>query len=431
MTGSARRIFSAVRARLRPLWPRTIRMRLTLTYSALLFGITAILLVGGYVALSWSIIAAPLDSGLARKFQQMEDGTITYKPGEKFEIPDLGNVQHAVNFIALRNLRDYTVLALAVMFVISIAIGWWVAGRALRPVGAITATAQDITATDLSRRINASGPHDELRTLADTIDGMLERLDRAFRAERMLVEDMSHELRNPVSIVQANVEAVLGNESSTAIERREASAVVLQATRRMSRLLEDLLATARLRSETFTDSDIDLAAVAAAAAREHRLVSQRRGLRIHEVLHPGPIVYGDADGLNRVLGNLLSNAIRLAPEGSTITIGTGSRDGWAWAAVGDEGPGIPLEAQDRVFDRFSRADESSGRGADSTGLGLAIARQIAESQEGKLVLGRSGPAGSTFVLWLPDRALDGTRPRSAAPPAGDPLLAHGLAAQDS
>jgi signal transduction histidine kinase len=421
MTGSARRTFSAGWARVRPLWPRTIRMRLTLTYSALLFGITAVLLFGGYLALSWSIIAAPLDSVLARKFQRAADGNFALKPGESFDTSDLGSVQRAINFIALQNLRDYSLLALAVMFVISVAIGWWAAGRALRPVGAITATAQDITATDLSRRINASGPHDELRTLADTIDGMLERLDRAFRAERMLVEDMSHELRNPVSIVQANVEAVLGNEASTALERREAGDVVLQATRRMSRLLEDLLATARLRSETFADRDIDLAGVAAAAAREHRLVSQRRGLRIHEVLHPGLIVYGDADALNRVLGNLLSNAIRLAPEGSTITVGTGSRDGWAWAAVGDEGPGIPLEAQDRVFDRFSRADETSRRGADSTGLGLAIARQIAESQEGKLVLGRSGPDGSTFVLWLPDRALDGTRPRSAAPPVGDPL----------
>lgn len=416
MTGTRR-----ILARVRPLWPRTIRMRLTLTYSALLFGITAVLLFGGYIALSWSIIAAPLDSVLARKFQRAADGNFALKPGESFETSDLGSVQRAVNFIALQNLRDYTVLALVVMFVISIAIGWWVAGRALRPVGAITATAQDITATDLSRRINASGPNDELRTLADTIDGMLERLDRAFRAERMLVEDMSHELRNPVSIVQANVEAVLGNESSTPLERREASAVVLQATRRMSRLLEDLLATARLRSETFVDRDIDLAAVAAAAAREHRLVSQRRGLRIHEMLHPGPIVYGDADALNRALGNLLSNAIRLAPEGSTITVATGSRDGWAWAAVADEGPGIPVEAQDRVFDRFSRADETSRRGADSTGLGLAIARQIAESQEGKLVLGRSGPDGSTFVLWLPDRVLDGTRPRSATPPSGDPV----------
>jgi len=405
----------------RPPWPRTIRMRLTLTYSALLFGITVVLLFGAYVALSWSIIAAPLDSVLVRKFQRMGDGTVVYKPGETFEFSDLGSVQRAVNFTALQNLRDYSLLALAVMFVLSIAIGWWVAGRALRPVGAITATAQDITATDLSRRINASGPDDELRTLADTIDGMLERLDRAFRAERMLVEDMSHELRNPVSIVQANVEAVLGNESSTALERQEASAVVLEATRRMSRLLEDLLATARLRSETFVDRDIDLATVAAAAAREHRLVAERRGLRIHEALHTGPIVYGDADALNRAVGNLLSNAIRLAPEGSTITVGTGSRDGWAWAAVGDEGPGIPVEAQDRVFDRFSRADETSRRDADSTGLGLAIARQIAESQEGKLVLGRSGPDGSTFVLWLPDRALDGSRPRSAVPPAGDPL----------
>ena len=101
------------------------------------------------------------------------------------------------------------------MFGLSLAIGWWVAGRALRPVEQITSTAREITATDLSRRIGATGPRDELRTLADTIDDMLGRLDGAFQAQRTLVEDVSHELRNPVAVIQANVEAVLGSEEST------------------------------------------------------------------------------------------------------------------------------------------------------------------------------------------------------------------------
>jgi len=310
------------------------------------------------------------------------------------------------------------------MFLLSVAVGWWVSGRALRPVEAITRTAQEIGATDLSRRIGATGPRDELRTLADTIDGMLDRLDRAFTAERRLIEDVSHELRNPVMVVQANVEAVLGNEEADREQRAEATAVVLGATSRMSRLLEDLLATARFRSEAFADREVDLAALAEGAVRDNRAVAERRGVSIAERTHPGPVAYGDANALARAVDNLLSNAVRLAPVGSAITVGVGSRQGWAWIAVADEGPGVPPEARDRIFDRFFRAEngDSADRPTpDGSGLGLAIARQVAESHDGHLRHTEHGPGGSTFTVWLPDRTLDRATQRGDAPPTGDPL----------
>jgi signal transduction histidine kinase len=309
-------------------------------------------------------------------------------------------------------------------------------------VEAITRTAQEIGATDLSRRIGATGPRDELRTLADTIDGMLDRLDRAFTAERRLIEDVSHELRNPVMVVQANVEAVLGNEQADEAQRAEATAVVLGATSRMSRLLEDLLATARFRSEAFADREVDLAALAEGAVRDNRAVAERRGVSIVERTHPGPVAYGDANALGRAVDNLLSNAVRLAPVGSAITVGVGSRLGWAWIGVADEGPGVPAEARDRIFDRFYRGDNGNagevadgggggpeaGRGEagraerpDGSGLGLAIARQVAESHDGHLLHTDHGPSGSTFTVWLPDRTLDRATERGDAPPDGDPL----------
>ena len=156
-----------------PAWARTVRVRLALTYSALLFGITALLLLGVYLALSQTIDAEPLDPVTVKKFTRNADGTIVYRQGEQFQAADLASVQKAVNFAALQTLRNYSIIALMIMFALSLAIGWWVAGRALRPVEKITTTAREITATDLSRRIDASGPPDELRTLTDTINGML------------------------------------------------------------------------------------------------------------------------------------------------------------------------------------------------------------------------------------------------------------------
>jgi signal transduction histidine kinase len=305
------------------------------------------------------------------------------------------------------------------MFVLSLVIGWFVAGRMLRPVGRITATTQEITATDLTRRIGATGPHDELRTLADTIDAMLGRLDAAFRTERDFVEDVSHELRNPVAVVRANVEAVLADERATPEQRQEAVAVVTRATDRMSRLLEDLLATARRRSGAFEDRDVDLAVVTAEAVEEHRLLADERGLRLHERLSPGPTSYAEPETLGRAVGNLLSNAIRLAPGGSTVTVAIGSVGGWAWIAVRDEGPGIADADQQRVFDRFVRSQRSGSNG-HGTGLGLSIARQIVESSGGRLVLFSRLGVGSTFVIWLPDHAVDG-QGRTAEPPGDDPL----------
>jgi signal transduction histidine kinase len=314
-----------------------------------------------------------------------------------------------------------------IMFALSLLIGWWVAGRILRPIGLITATTHAITATDLSRRIGARGPQDELGTLADTIDSMLDRLERAFQAERNLVEDVSHELRNPVAVVQANVEAVLADEQATPEERRTAVGVVSRATTRMHRLLEDLLTAARLRSMAFSETSVDLARLAAEAAEEYRVLADDHRLRLDLRLPTGPQVFADPEAVSRAISNLLSNAVSLASPGSTVTVAAGSRAGWAWVAVQDEGPGIAEADQDAVFDRFHRGSlPATPRRHGGSGLGLPISRQIVESHGGRLMLFSQLGVGSTFVIWLPDRAVsqlgsNGTTDRSAQPPTINPL----------
>lgn len=281
------------------------------------------------------------------------------------------------------------------------------------------ATTRDITASDLSRRIGAAGPHDELRTLADTIDDMLARLEMSFGAQRALVDDVSHELRNPIAVVQANIDAVLSRDDVSAQERAHSASVVSRATQRMASLVDDLLATARTRSGAFVEREVDVSELTGQVLEEHRLLADGRGLRLVRRLAPGPRVIADAASLSRALGNILANAIRLSPGGAEITVATGSVEGWCWVAVRDEGPGIAEGDREKVFHRFGRTGVE--RDHDGHGLGLAISRQVVESHEGHIALFSEVGVGSTFVVWLPHRAITRDGDRDRTPPSTDPL----------
>lgn len=185
----------------------------------------------------------------------------------------------------------------------------------------------------------------------------------------------------------------------------------------MTRLLDDLLASARLRSHAFADADVDLADLARAAVAEHSVAAAARDITIEARVSLGPTVYADPVALDRAVANLLANAVRHAPAGSTVRVGIGSRSGWAWISVTDNGPGIPAAEHDQVFERYHR-----GAGSNGSGLGLAIARQIVESHDGRLELLHPSRSGSTFVIWLPERAVDGAPERQTEPPAAtDPF----------
>jgi signal transduction histidine kinase len=392
----------------RPEWTRTVRFRLTAAYSVLLFGLAALVVGGIYLGLSHSLDAQPVARtfDVEKQYRGITVGSIT--------AAEVSDVERVVNYNTLRTLRLYSAGTLGGLFAGSLVIGWWLSGRALRPVSRITAAAAEISASDLTRRIRLRGPDDELRRLADTLDGMLARLDDAFDGQRRLLDDASHELRNPLAIIQTNVDAVLARDDVTPAERRHAATVVGRATARMSRLVEDLLATARRDAGAFADEEVDLAGVVAEAAEEFRLLAADRHLVLRRRTETGTVVTGDRDALRRALANLVANAVELAPEHTEVLVAAGREGGWAWLAVRDDGPGIEPADQDRVFDRFRQG--GPGRRSGHAGLGLAIVRQIAESHGGSVALHSAPGRGSTFVLWLPTPAGD-----RAAPPTGDPL----------
>ena len=372
-----------------PEWARSIRFRYTLLYSAVLFGLAAVLVAAIYLVLLMALRGEPVSAGRVCKY------------GECIRLVSLSEFERLVNSQTLTKLRNYSFGALGVLFVASLGVGWVVAGRVLRPIGRITAVARDIQATDLSRRIELPGPEDELKQLADTFDAMLARLDAAFAAQRQFTADASHELRNPLAIIRTNVDVALADPHADPDDLRHTITVVKRASDRMARLVDDLLALARRQEPTLEHEPVDLGVAVTEASDDFVVPAAARNIVLDRAIAPGVVVTGDRDALKRAVANLLDNAVRLAPAGSRIRLATGSEGDRAWIAVADEGPGIAPEDQPHVFDRFWRADKARSRADGGTGLGLAIVRQIAQSHGGSIRLQSKVGVGSSFVIWLP------------------------------
>jgi len=384
-----------------PEWTRSIRFRYTLLYSAVLFGLAAVVVAAIYLVLLMALRATPVSSSRGTWCLHGDCITVlTFRQLEQF-----------INGQILNKLRNYSFGALGVLFVASLGVGWVVAGRVLAPIGRITAVARDIQATDMARRIQLPGPEDELKQLADTFDAMLARLDAAFGAQRQFVADASHELRNPLAIIRTNADVALADPDASPDELRQTITTVKRAGDRMSLLVDDLLALARRQQPTLEHEPVDLGAAVAEASDDFMVPAETRDIVLDRAIAPGVVVTGDREALKRVVANLLDNAVRLAPAGSRIRLATGSEGNRAWIAVADEGPGISPEDQAHVFDRFWRADKARARSDGGTGLGLAIVRQIVESHGGEVRLHSKVGVGSSFVVWLPITrpAVDGQR----------------------
>jgi signal transduction histidine kinase len=384
-----------------PEWTRSIRFRYTLLYSAVLFGLAAVVVAAIYLVLLMALRATPVSSSRGTWCLHGDCITVlTFRQLEQF-----------INGQILNKLRNYSFGALGVLFVASLGVGWVVAGRVLAPIGRITAVARDIQATDMARRIQLPGPEDELKQLADTFDAMLARLDAAFGAQRQFVADASHELRNPLAIIRTNADVALADPDASPDELRQTIATVKRAGDRMSLLVDDLLALARRQQPTLEHEPVDLGAAVAEASDDFMVPAETRDIVLDRAIAPGVVVTGDREALKRVVANLLDNAVRLAPAGTRIRLATGSEGNRAWIAVADEGPGISPEDQPHVFDRFWRADKARARADGGAGLGLAIVRQVVESHGGEVRLHSKVGVGSSFVVWLPitRTAVDGQR----------------------
>jgi two-component system OmpR family sensor kinase len=310
----------------------------------------------------------------------------------------------------LRQLLVALVIVTPLLLLFSSAGGYWLASRATRPVQAITRTAQEISATDLHRRLNLR-QRDEIGKLAATFDQMLDRLEAAFTRQQQFTADASHELRTPLSIVTTEVERVL-HRSHTAEEYIQALSLIQQEHQRMSRLVADLLVLARADQgqAVFKRERIDLSEIVVDAAESLSTLAEQYEIEIRLWGLDELVVWGDRLYLTHLCTNLLENAIKYsAGVGKHVEVHLDRAPHQARLQVTDEGPGIEAAHLPYLFERFYRVDSSrthtrasaSGNSPSGSGLGLSIARWIVCEHGGEIRVRSSSGKGSTFEVCLP------------------------------
>ncbi len=276
--------------------------------------------------------------------------------------------------------------------------GYFLAGRALKPVDEITNTARRISAQDLSARLNLPDNGDELGRLASTFDDMLARLDDSFRRERQFTSDASHELRTPLAAMQTII-GVMRSQKRTTTEYEEALDDLGEETNRLRSLTEDLLRLARGEQPVPLQKErVDLSALLEDVAESLTPLAEAKGLTLECRVQPNLTVSSDRDGLIRLFVNLVDNAIKFSESGK-VMVSAQIESNIIRVNVTDTGKGIAPEHLDHIFDRFYRADAS--RTQAGTGLGLAIALQIVRAQGGDITVKSELGVGTTFSVTLP------------------------------
>jgi heavy metal sensor kinase len=280
--------------------------------------------------------------------------------------------------------------------------GWMLARRALKPVDRMTETARRISAEHLAGRLEETGAGDELDRLAQTLNAMLGRLDTSFKEMRQFTADASHELQTPLTILKGEVEVALRSRREPDEYQRILKSA-LEEIDKIAHLVEGLLLLARADAGVLRmdQRPVDLAQLLEEVYGQARILAEARSVDLTLGPVEGVSTQGDYTHLRRLLLNLVDNGIKYTPRGGKVAISLQSGEGWALLRVEDTGIGISPEEKGRIFQRFFRSEEARSRGEGGAGLGLCIARSIAEAHGGKIEVESTPGQGSTFTAFLP------------------------------
>ncbi|SDN48753.1 sensor histidine kinase [Allokutzneria albata] len=295
----------------------------------------------------------------------------------------------------LSSLLLYSALALIFIAALSVAAGWWISGRVLRPLHQITATAQRLSSANLHERIALDGPRDELTELAGTFDTMLDRLQHAFDSQRRFIANASHELRTPLAIQRAAIQ--IGLKNPTKQQLAEVSEQMLEANRRSERLIDGLLLLARSDRGIENRVPVELHRVVADVVDQHSAAAATRSIEVEVNAEP-LLVLGDLVLLTQLVTNLVGNAVRHNVDGGQIWVRTNSRSG---LQVVNTGPLLDPDTVPLLFEPFRRGKERTGSADGGAGLGLSIVSSIAQAHGGKVLAEARAKGGLHVRVTLP------------------------------
>jgi signal transduction histidine kinase len=409
---------SAAQARLR-LPRRSARLRLTALYGVLFLACGATLLAVSYLLTGQAIAPGGNVNEAAFTQIQVPPGLITVhrgshalSTGQLFDLElTLGK---EITTSDLRQVLIDAPIALAIVTVAALALGWLVAGRVLRPLAVITAAARRISASSLNQRLALRGPDDELKALGDTLDELFARLEASFHAQQTFVANASHELRTPLTRERAMLQVALDDPGTTAQTWRNVAAEVLASNAGQESLIEALLNLASSQGGLAAREVIDLAAVTGEVLPSARPEAARRGLSVEAVTSPAPLL-GDKLLAARLVANLVGNAVRHNVTGGKVEVSTAARDGCAVLAVANTGPAIPPEAVGQLFQPFLRLDGRRVRQDGGHGLGLSIVDAIAAAHGAAITARTRTGGGLSIEVTFP--AIPDERPPTAPPSA--------------
>jgi two-component system, OmpR family, heavy metal sensor histidine kinase CusS len=338
--------------------------------------------------------------------------------GRRFTVQTGIPVDDVAQTLAL--FRRYLVMFAPLVLLTASVVGYWLSGRALSPVDALTRTARTISGSNLGRRLEPLHTGDELQRLSDTLNEMLDRIESAFLRVTQFTADASHELRTPISLIRTEAEIAL-RRSRTEEEYRNALFHILMESETTTAMVEKLLSLARADSgrEALNMRPINLRQIVLRLAEGWHAVAGSRALQFTENVSGGDLhVEGDAASLQHLLNILLDNAVKYTPVPGAIDLTLEERGHSAVLKVSDSGIGIAHEDQTRIFERFYRVDKARSRELGGAGLGLAIALWIVQQHHGSIEVESTPGKGSAFVVQLPLRRAANSRVLSAPVPSG-------------
>jgi signal transduction histidine kinase len=372
---------------------RTVRLRLTLLFGSL-FLVSGV----GLLAITYVLVGQASPGVVSYEGNNGLTGTIDGPPNmngttQRVDVgPNVSDSQREdpatvartasarAKSAQMHELLAQSGIALAIMAVVSVVLGWIIAGRILSRLRTITATARDISATNLHRRLALDGPDDELKEMGDTFDDLLARLEASFRAQRQFVANASHELRTPLTRQRVLSQVALSDPDATVQSLRAAHRRVLVAGAQQERLIEALLTLARGQGGFEVREPFDLASLTEQALATRRPEALSRGLTLRAGLAPAPAA-GDPRLAERLITNLVDNALRHNVPDGMLEVITGVEHGRPVLHVTNTGPEVPEPAIERLFQPFQRLGSERTSKAEGLGLGLSIVQAIAKAHD--------------------------------------------------